>query len=88
MATYDIKPRLNRVNGVATVLVQGGEEPEFDIVPDPAKLLHASVTVTGNSGLRCADEPVESPGLIAEQHNLMLDLVDGQVHDPARSRTS
>ncbi len=39
MATYEIKPRLNRVSGVATVLVQGGQEPEFHIAPDPAKLL-------------------------------------------------
>ena len=31
VATYDIKPRLNRLNGVATVLVQGGEQPEFEL---------------------------------------------------------
>src|SRR6202790_5105163 len=29
MATYEIKPRLNRLDGVSTVLVQGGQEPEF-----------------------------------------------------------
>ena len=46
MATYDLKPRLNRLDGVATVLVQGGQEPEFQITPDPAKLLAAGVTVT------------------------------------------
>src|SRR5215831_6121296 len=45
MATYDIGPRLNRMSGVATVVVQGGQEPEFHITPDPAKLLVASVTV-------------------------------------------
>src|SRR5690349_21497364 len=46
MATYDIKPRLNRLDGVSTVIVQGGQEPEFHITPDPAKLLAANVTVT------------------------------------------
>ena len=46
MATYELKPRLNRLDGVASVLVQGGQEPEFHIVPDPAKLLAAGVTVT------------------------------------------
>src|SRR5579864_1635917 len=46
LATYEMKPRLNRVDGVATVIVQGGKEPEFHIVPDPAKLLVAGVTVT------------------------------------------
>jgi multidrug efflux pump subunit AcrB len=46
LATYELKPRLNRLDGVATVLVQGGQEPEFQITPDPAKLLAAGVTVT------------------------------------------
>ena len=82
MATYDIKPRLNRVNGVATVNVQGGQVPEFDIVPDPAKLLRTSVTVTEILEAVRRTNLIESPGLIAEHHNLVLDLVDGQVHDP------
>jgi CzcA family heavy metal efflux pump len=83
IATYDMKPRLNRVNGVATVLVQGGEEPEFDIIPDPAKLLRTSVTVTEILDAVRRTNLIESPGLIAEHHNLVLDLVDGQVHDPS-----
>jgi multidrug efflux pump subunit AcrB len=45
LATDELKPRLNRLDGVANVIVQGGQEPEFDIVPDPAKLLHSIVTV-------------------------------------------
>src|SRR5258708_10603865 len=44
MATYEMKPRLNRLEGVSTVIVQGGQEPEFHITPDPAKLLAAGVT--------------------------------------------
>src|SRR5579862_1248252 len=39
LATYEIKPRLNRLDGVSTVLIQGGQVPEFHITPDPAKLL-------------------------------------------------
>jgi len=45
MATYDISPRLNRMTGVATVVVQGGQEPEFQITPSPARLLAAAMTV-------------------------------------------
>src|SRR2546430_7171701 len=45
MATYEIKPRLNRLDGVSTVVIQGGQEPEFHIILDPAKLLVAGVTV-------------------------------------------
>src|SRR3984893_6752368 len=45
IATYDIEPRLNRLNGVATVLVQGGQQPEFQVTPNPSKMLRAHVTV-------------------------------------------
>ncbi|MGC1596699.1 MAG: efflux RND transporter permease subunit, partial [Candidatus Acidiferrales bacterium] len=38
IATYDVKPRLASLSGVSTILVQGGDAPEFHIVPDPAKL--------------------------------------------------
>src|SRR5258708_10442548 len=46
MVSYEIKPRLNRLDGVSTVLIQGGQEPEFHIIPDPSKLVVAAVTVT------------------------------------------
>src|ERR1700680_3073702 len=45
LATYDLKPRLNRLSGVSMVVVQGGQEPEFEIRPDPAKLLETQVTI-------------------------------------------
>ena len=45
LATYEIKPRLNRLSGVASIVIQGGEQPEFQITPDPAKLLLTQATV-------------------------------------------
>src|SRR5215470_19428948 len=45
IATYDLKPRINRLDGVATVIVQGGRVPEFQVTPDPARLVAAGVTV-------------------------------------------
>src|SRR4029450_10284300 len=45
LATYEIKPRINRLNGVAMVQVQGGQEPEFHVTVDPAKMLRAQVSV-------------------------------------------
>ena len=39
LATYELKPRLNRQAGVSTVVVQGGQVPEFQVQPDPAKLV-------------------------------------------------
>ena len=63
MATYDLKPRLNRLDGVATVLVQGGQEPEFHITPDPAKLLAAGVTVSDILDAVRRTNLIDSPGL-------------------------
>src|ERR1051326_2632271 len=78
MATYDLAPRLNRMSGVATVIVQGGQEPEFQITPTPARLLEASVTVTDILNAVKATNLVDSPGLLERNHQLVLGLVNGQ----------
>ncbi len=82
MATYDMKPRLNRLEGVSTVLVQGGQEPEFHIVPDPAKLLSAGITVNDILDAVRKTNLVDSPGLLERNHQLYLGLVNGQVRTP------
>ncbi len=82
LATYELKPRLNRLDGVARVIVQGGQEPEFHIVPDPAKLLQASVTVTDLLDAVRRTNLIDSPGLLERNHQLYLGLISGQVHDP------
>src|ERR1700760_527453 len=46
MATYDLKPPLNRVDGVSTVTVQGGKIPEFGVTPNLAQLAANGVTLT------------------------------------------
>src|SRR6202521_3018330 len=45
LATYELKPRLNRLTGVASVLIQGGQVPEFQITPDSARMLRSKVTL-------------------------------------------
>jgi len=82
MATYEIKPRLNRLEGVSTVIVQGGQEPEFHITPDPAKLLTTGVTVTDILDALRRTNLVDSPGLLERNHQLDLALVNGQVRTP------
>jgi len=82
MATYDMKPRLNRLDGVSTVIVQGGQEPEFHITPDPSKLLTASVTVSDILDAVRRTNLIDSPGLLERNHELYLGLVNGQVHTP------
>ncbi|HEV7674440.1 MAG TPA: efflux RND transporter permease subunit, partial [Candidatus Angelobacter sp.] len=81
MATYDISPRLNRMTGVAAVVVQGGQEPEFQITPSPARLLAAAMTVTDILNAVKATNLVDSPGLFERNHQLVLGLVNGQARN-------
>jgi multidrug efflux pump subunit AcrB len=82
MATYEMKPRLNRLDGVSTVIIQGGQEPEFHIIPDPAKLLTAGVTVSDILDAVRRTNLIDSPGLLERNHQLFLGLVNGQVRTP------
>ncbi|MGB9104480.1 MAG: efflux RND transporter permease subunit [Terriglobales bacterium] len=83
LARYEIKPRLNRLDGVSTVVVQGGQEPEFHIVPDSAKLLRASITINDLLDAVKLTNLIDSPGLLPQSHELNLALVSAQVRDPA-----
>ncbi len=84
LANYNLKPRLNRVNGVSMVVLQGGQVPEFQIEPDPAKLLEAQVTVPAILDAVTKTNMIDSPGLIENNHELSLTLVTGQTVDPAQ----
>jgi len=82
LATYDIKPRLNRLSGVARVVVQGGQQPEFHVTVDPAKMLRARVSVNDILNALNHTNIIDSPGLMSRNHQLFLGLVSGQVHSP------
>ena len=82
MANYDLKPRLNRLNGVAAVVVQGGQQPEFQVSPSPSKMLEAGVTVNDLLESIRRTNLIDSPGLMEQNHQLYLTLVTGQVRDP------
>ena len=86
IATYDLKPPLNRVVGVSTVTVQGGQVPEYAVVPNMALLQAAGVTITDLVNAIQASNIVESPGLYEANHQLILGLVGAQVHDAAGLR--
>ncbi len=82
LATYTVKPQLNRLAGVSTVVVQGGQEPEFQIQPDPEKLVQAQVTVPNLLDAISKSNLIDSPGLLEQNHQLVLGLVSGQVRTP------
>ena len=77
MATYDIRPRLNRLPGVSSLTVQGGKIPEFQVQPDPAKMVQTQVTVPNILDAIGRTNMIDSPGMIEENHQLILGLVSG-----------
>jgi CzcA family heavy metal efflux pump len=81
IATYDLKPPLDRVTGVSTVVVQGGKVPEFHIVPDPARLQSAGITILDLVNAVQTSNIIDSPGLYEADHQLILGLVGAQAHD-------
>ena len=81
IATYDLKPPLNRVSGVSTVIVQGGQVPEYHVIPNLAQLVSAGVTITDLVNAIQASNIIDSPGLYEANHQLILGLVGAQVHD-------
>ena len=84
IATYDLKPPLNRVDGVSTVVVQGGKVPEFHIVPNLARLQSTGATLLDIVNAVQASNIIDSPGLYEANHELILGLVGAQAHDPAQ----
>jgi CzcA family heavy metal efflux pump len=82
IATYDLKPRVNRLDGVASVLIQGGRVPEFQVMPEPARLLAAGITVNDILDAIRRTNLIDSPGLIENNHQLVLGLISGQVRTP------
>src|SRR5580658_10621558 len=81
LATYELKPPLNRVAGVSTITVQGGKVPEFHIVPNMARMQIAGVTILDLVNAIQSSNIVDSPGLYEANHQLILGLVGAQAHD-------
>jgi CzcA family heavy metal efflux pump len=82
LATYDLRPRLNRLSGVATVIVQGGQEPEFEIRLDPSRMVQTGVTVQNILDALQHGNMIDSPGLFEKDQALVLGLVSGQATTP------
>ena len=82
IASYDIKPRLNRLPGVASVLIQGGQRPEFHVTVDPSQMLRSRVSIADIVAAINRTNVIDSPGLLTRNHQMFLGLVSGQVRSP------
>jgi multidrug efflux pump subunit AcrB len=82
LATYNVKPRLSTLQGVANVLVQGGQVPVFQVTPNPAEMQRARVTLQDILDAVNRTNLIDSPGLFNQNHQLFLGLVTAQVQTP------
>jgi CzcA family heavy metal efflux pump len=82
MAYYQMKPRLNRQAGVANIQIMGGQQPEFQVQPDPSKLVYTGATIPNILDAIGRSNLIDSPGFIDMQHQLVLGLVSGQARTP------
>ena len=62
--------------------MQGGQQPEFHITPSPAKLLTAEYHRHDLLDAVRRTNLIDSPGLLEQNHQLYLTLINGQVRDP------
>src|SRR5271168_333146 len=81
IATYDLKPSLNRLDGVSTVTIQGEQIPNYEVTPDTGKLVATGITITDILNAIQLTNLVDSPGLYQTQHELVLGLIGAQVQD-------
>jgi len=82
LATYTIRPRLARLTGVANVGVAGGKVREFHVLIDPDRLTAHNVSIQQVVDAVHNSNIIASPGLIEENHQLELTLVNGQATRP------
>jgi multidrug efflux pump subunit AcrB len=83
IAAYELKPPLNRLDGVSTVTVQGGQVPEYHIVPNTAKLISAQIAIPDIVSAIQQTNLLQSPGLYEANHQLILALVGDQASNLA-----
>jgi CzcA family heavy metal efflux pump len=80
LAEYTLKPALIRIPGVAQVQVQGGRRREFQVWLDPQALAGRGLAVQDVVAAIRRTHDLRSAGLVEENHELYLTLVDGRAH--------
>jgi CzcA family heavy metal efflux pump len=78
-AYYQLRPLLSTVPGVARVAVQGGEEAEYEVLLDPARLEAHGLTLADVGKALTAGNTVSAVGRLEDHDKLYLALVDNRL---------
>jgi CzcA family heavy metal efflux pump len=78
MALYQIRPMLSTVSGVARVGVLGGDQAEFQVLVDPARLHSFGLALTDVARALSASNVIQAVGRLEENYKLYLILSNTQ----------
>lgn len=81
IAQYQLIPLLSSVNGVAKVTVIGGEQEEYRVEVEPAKLRAYGLTFADITSALSAANVLQAVGRMDEHYNLYLMLSDTRLKD-------
>lgn len=83
LAEYTLKPALLGINGISEIQVQGGRRREFQVRLDPQALEGRGLSAADVVQAVRANNQVLSAGLVEQNHELYLALVNGRAPDVA-----
>ena len=81
MATYQVKPFLSQVEGVASVAILGGKEKEYRFIPDRQKMSSLGITLATLKSRFEATGFIRSNGFLPDYRRLYLSVTDASMHD-------
>ncbi len=81
IAEYQLRPVLSTVNGVAKVGILGGDQEEFHVIVDPARLASFGLTVQDIANALSAANVVTAVGRLEDHYKLYLVVSDTRFHN-------
>ena len=84
LATYTLKPRLARADGVARIIIQGGRVPEIAVEIIPQQLVAYHLSLTDVEQAITQSNVVRAVGRLDRQFQTYSVVVSGEKTDPQR----
>jgi CzcA family heavy metal efflux pump len=82
LASYELRPALTTVNGVARIEVQGGAVEEYQVIAEPAKLASYGVTIADLSAALAKANVLSAVGRLEDHYKLYLVVSDTHFATP------
>lgn len=82
-ARYKLQPHLLRIPNVARVGIVGGRAPEYHVIVDPLRLQAVNLSLAQVTDALNRNNQVTPTGMLEENYQLYLTMVDGRVHSIA-----